>query len=591
MVRQLGGRFGWRDDGMVTDIQQPVLLGGYAAKRCPVRVHNDFSPSVQTLDWIPSSEDQARIDAGIAFERAIFEDLLVVHPASVVVDPQLNKADMIAMTVQAMDAGAPLILGGRLPDDVEHGRTGRPDVLIRVENGYLPADVKNHQTLHPLTTNKVSSTISSITSPDVRLPLAGWTAATSHRYEDGLQLAHYTRLLQSSGYHPGVEHVQGAILGTSQLELTPGASPQLVFVWHNLDEALFSTFSRSRGKKLRSLLERYDHEHAFRVKVAEIARRITGGDDDPEPLVEPIGQAECQKCPYGQRCAEQMGVDDPSAAITIGRLGSREWLTLRRMGVTTTAALCAVDPDDEVFFDRYFAELRHLSLGEARKRLAAAIGRAEMICNGVELERTSAGPVEVPVADIEIDLDIEYDLDNRVYIWGARLRYGADDSTAKYVNDFIEWYPLSSLKEQALAARFVTWLRRQRTAAEEAGQSLKVFHWSHAERSKLTKVLGEAEVWDLLDPETGVFIDLEKVFKANFVSLHGSSIKRVAPQYGFTWRVDDPGGAISQTYLSQVRISTNEHEVAAAKTWLLTYNEDDTAAMAKVRDGMRTWRP
>jgi hypothetical protein len=152
-------------------------------------------------------------------------------------------------------------------------------------------------------------------------------------------------MLQSIGHHPGVEHLWGAILGTSQLKLTPGASPQLVLVWHNLDDPLVSTFSRSRGKKLRSLLERYDHEHAFRVRVAETARRITGGHDDPRPLVEPIGQDECRRCPYEQWCAAQMGPDDPSATITIGRLGTREWLTLRRMGVTTTAALSAVDPD------------------------------------------------------------------------------------------------------------------------------------------------------------------------------------------------------------------------------------------------------
>ena len=319
------------------------------------------------------------------------------------------------------------------------------------------------------------------------------------------------------------------MLGTSQLEVTPGQGPELVFVWHNLDEPLVFTFSRSQGKTRRSLLERYDHEHAFRVKVADNARRVTGADDDPQPLVEPIGQDECRRCPYEQWCARQMGEDDPSAAITIGRLGTREWLTLRRMGVTTTAALSAVDPDDPVFFDEYIAEVSHLTRDQARKRLAAAIERAEMICDGIEIKRTGDGPVEVPVADVEIDVDIEYDLDNRVYMWGARLRRGTDDSSAQYFADFVEWDPLDSQRERALAARFAAWLRGQRDAADAAGQTLKVFHWSHPERSKLKSILGLAEVGDLIDPETGVFVDLEKVFKANFVSLHGSSIKKVAP--------------------------------------------------------------
>jgi predicted RecB family nuclease len=84
---------------------------------------------------------------------------------------------------------------------------------------------------------------------------------------------------------------------------------------------------------------------------------------------------------------------------------------------------------------------------------------------------------------------------------------------------------------------------------------------------------------------------LEKVFKANFFSLHGSSIKKVAPHFGFNWRVGDPGGDISQTYLSKVHTSTDPDEAATAKDWLLTYNEDDNVAMARIRDGMKTWTP
>ncbi len=47
----------------------------------------------------------------------------------------------------------------------------------------------------------------------------------------------------------------------------------------------------------------------------------------------------------------------------------------------------------------------------------------------------------------------------------------------------------------------------------------------------------------------------------------------------------------SQTYLSKVHTSTDPNEVARAKEWLLSYNEDDNAAMAKIRDGMRSWAP
>jgi len=80
------------------------------------------------------------------------------------------------------------------------GRTGKPDILIKVEGGYLPADVKNHLTLKR---SKVKSAfISPLASPDERVDVRGWTAASTHRYEDGLQLAHYTRMLEACGYHP-----------------------------------------------------------------------------------------------------------------------------------------------------------------------------------------------------------------------------------------------------------------------------------------------------------------------------------------------------------------------------------------------------
>jgi predicted RecB family nuclease len=83
-----------------------------------------------------------------------------------------------------------------------------------------------------------------------------------------------------------------------------------------------------------------------------------------------------------------------------------------------------------------------------------------------------------------------------------------------------------------------------------------------------------------------VFIDVRKVFAANLP--HGSSLKKVAPPFGFAWRVNDPGGSVSQTYLTAVHTSTDQQEITAAKQWLLSYNEDDNAAMAAIRDGMRS---
>jgi hypothetical protein len=458
-------------------VTNPVLLGGYAAKCCPVRVHNDFSPAVQTLQWVPSPEDQARLDAGRAFEAAVFAQLTALHSDCVLVDPDLQHDDAIAATVAAIDAGAGLILGGWLPDDSAGGRTGRPDLLIRVGGGYLPGDVKNHKTLRPA--KKTAAVLSPLAQPTSRRAVTALTT-TSHRFEDGMQLAHYTRMLEACGRHPGDQLLIGAIIGTNEMPITPDVPPERVLAWRNLAEPVIPTYSRSRGKTKRSLLERYDHEHAFRVKIAHRALQSVGSPDDPPPLVTPIGQAECGTCPYETPCTAMMG-DDPSAAITVGRLNTREWRTLRSMGIATTLELAELDFDDAVFFAAYAAEVTHHGAEKARKRLAAAVERAAMIRDGIEFWPNSDGPVEVPTATVEIDMDIESEQDGRVYLWGARVRRGANDATADYIPDFTVWEPLDAESEYTLAERFAQWLRDQRVAAESAGGTLRVFHWSHPE--------------------------------------------------------------------------------------------------------------
>ena len=563
----------------MADSQRPILLGGYAAKQCPVRTHNDFAPLIPKVEWVPSAEVQANLDAGLLFEAAVFAELLGIPSlTAVLVDSNLRKGDAIATTLAAMDSGAALVLGGWLPDDPLGGRTGKPDILIRVDGGYLPADVKHHKTLEPA---KVKTKfVSSLTRPDRWSDVQGLTAS-SHYYEDGLQLAHYTRMLQACGFHPGHDQLFGAISGTSELALT-GPDPERVFVWHDLAAPVRVTFSRSRGKVRRSLLERYDHEHGFRVKVAATAAEIIGSADDPDPLVLAIGQAECVDCPYQTWCAELMGPDDASVAITRGRLDTREWQALRGMGITTTEVLAQLDPDGSDFFDGYYPEVTHHTRGQALKRLHGAVRQAQMIIAGVDLEPISDGPIDVPAADVEIDFDIEWDVDSRIYQWGLRVRDGQDDRTARY-EPVISFDPLDVATELVLAQRTAALIAQLRAQAEQAGRTIAVYHWSSVEVSMTRKFDCVADALD------GITVDLYSWFIRMFHIRGNASIKAVAQLFGFNWAVDDPGGRLSQAKIEIAR--GDGAEAVDARQWCLAYNESDVAAQAAIRDGLRVMFP
>ena len=555
------------------------MLGGYAAKQCPVRTHNDFAPLVPKVEWVPTDEVQADLDAGRQFEDDVFSELLRIHPNTTgLVDPGLRKDEAIATTLAAMESGAPLVLGGWLPDDTTGGRTGKPDILVKVGGGYLPADVKHHKTLQ--TAKKTTKPVSSLVRPDIWWDAPGLTAS-SHYYEDGLQLAHYTRMLQACGFHPGQDRLFGAILGTSLLAVS-GRDHELVFVWHDLSKPTRPTFSRSRGKVVRSVLERYDHEHDFRVKVAATAARISGAADDPEPLVVPIGQKECGGCPYGQWCAEQMGRDDASAAITRDRLDTREWRTLRRMGISTTGALADLAPEDPAFFDEYYPDVTYVSREQALKRLHAAVRQARMICEGVDFEPIADTPVEVPLADVEIDFDIEWDTAGRIYQWGLRVRDGQDESTARY-EPVVSFDRLDDAAERELAERAAALIMHLRAEAEGAGRTVAVYHWHHVEVSKTRKFACFAAALD------GVTVDLLTWFTTTFRVRGEAGIKKVAQLFGFTWAVDDPGGRLSQSKIEVAR--AGGADALEARQWCLRYNESDVAAQAAIRDGLRAMFP
>src|SRR6478609_9442709 len=92
---------------------QPILLTGYDAKRCARRVHNEWDPSIDKVEWEVPEDLQVRFTAGIEFETAVFADLGSRLEEHQYVDLSAirGKAAAVAATVDAMDSDALLILG------------------------------------------------------------------------------------------------------------------------------------------------------------------------------------------------------------------------------------------------------------------------------------------------------------------------------------------------------------------------------------------------------------------------------------------------------------------------------------------------
>ena len=124
--------------------------GGYLAKRCPEAVQLDVLRPVEPL---PSSDFMTMLaDGGIAFEVDVFDVLRSCFAAAVDVDRGLHRDERARLTAEAMDLGAPLVIGGRLPVDFVGRRVGEPDLLLRIRGEgnadggwpYVAVDVKNH---------------------------------------------------------------------------------------------------------------------------------------------------------------------------------------------------------------------------------------------------------------------------------------------------------------------------------------------------------------------------------------------------------------------------------------------------------------
>ncbi len=540
------------------------LLGAYAAKQCPYRLFREHDPTEPAVPAPPDEALQELFDDGIAFEASIDVELVRLHGDAVVQIPGRDEAEpdeRRALTDAALAARTPIIIGALMQHDTAGRRLGEIDVLVRSGSYYRPIDVKAHRCTVNVEAGDGVHGLDDLLGAGT--PRAG--VEPRYREDDCLQLAHYYRLLQAHG-HADPRPVAG-IIGSER-----------VVAWFDLDEPRFSTltpqedgddivFHRRQRTTRRTALDRYDFEFAFRLRVVDDA--VARTDRAQPPPVLPVSVTECQRCPWHDPChADMAAIDDVSLVRPVGY---PEWRVHRFLGVETVAQLAAADPDRYADTPLTAAAVEH-QIQCARAALA-----------GTLLVAPDWDDAEMPRAAIEIDLDLENA--ERVYLWGARLSTVPDDwpERAGTYRAFASFDELDDVGEAELVADLWAWLTAVHRRA--AGRTVRVYGYSMGptELAALKRIAAGGAVPGLpaIEDLAAVdWVDLLPVMRRKFWSNWGHGLKVVATASGFAWRDDDPGGYASMRWYHDA-LAGIDRDANIAR--LLAYNEDDCAATAALR--------
>ncbi|MFC5056652.1 TM0106 family RecB-like putative nuclease [Saccharothrix xinjiangensis] len=525
-----------------------VLLDAGVVTRCRRRVHLEHDPETRDLPKPPPDPtgQQRRADAA-EHRRAVAAALGgFVGPDLVEVPQDVPAADRERVTDAAMRAGAPFIWGATLPRDPLGGRRGGIDLLVKEATGYVPVLVVRH---------KVSDPGQGARTSPLSHPLPGGARNDPLRKvrpqpRDQLRLAHAQRQLQAAGFAARGRATGGVI----------GMDADVV-VWHDLEAP---TWPNSR-----TALSEYDSRFSDRLAVAAAAATGT------EPLARPSRIVECRSCPWWPVCEEDLRKARDVSLVVRGE----DAAALRKAGVTTVDRLAELDPGAPVTPLVGMLHQDAVILARAWQRDLAVVRRVSKM--------------DVPRADVEVDVDMESFGDLGAYMWGCLLS-GADVGEEPGYRAFATWEPLPCDDEARSFAEFWGWLTDVRRRARARGLTFRAYCYNELAENRW--LLGSAARFKGRPgiPTTGqvkefihsdAWVDLFGIVQDQFLCAHGKGLKTIAPAAGFTWRDPEAGGENSMRwYRDAVGMDGNPPD-PLQRDRLLVYNEDDVRAT----HALRTW--
>lgn len=512
-----------------------AMIGGGELGRCGTRIHHD---RFTDAPFSPDPVAARRITEGRRWEQIVVGRLLEGSEATtvtttadpfdrtrpVVISSRTDNGDREDVTLALLRAGVPLIVGGRLSNTASRS-VGVPDLIVRLDDGYAPVDIKHHKVID-------EKGIPARSTPIDRLNDTGCveTAFRTTRINDLLQVAHYWFLLDGAG-HASPRRLVGVI----------GAEPSMTCLWTDLDAGDPSIESRHRTA-LDDALDIVD----------------AGRERPQEPLVAAVWRGECRNCPWSRLCRAQLTAVDHVSLLPAVSPGVNERLV--GAGVETTAALSGLSAEI----------VESLSIPQEACLQARARRRGELL-------RREGAVLSLPDAQVEIDFDIET-YGGMLYLAGLLVN---DDQGSRF-EPIADWTGTSAGERQVLSDLFTYF---DRVAGR--GDAV-VYHWTSYERSILNEAARRHGLMVESAPSIDAWFDRHAVdlwawVKQRFVSPDGYSLKVIAPLCGFDWRDDDPGGAQSELWYADLLAGD-----ASQRPRLLDYNEDDVAAQLAIRRWVRS---